>query len=157
MAFSSYSCTDCVVTVKVSPRIGQIINLRVNMSLLCSGTLYISMEHCVRMVLTVDDRPSSTRLSSWVCVSVSVSSLVCSRVLLSIRVKHLHENTQTHIHMHIQGFVRLSAVKMSAAQTNLQSWKGCFGRPARRSTDADQYIFEQIETGCMQKMTTGFY
>lgn len=43
------------------------------------------------MVLTVEDRPSSTRLSRWVWVSISVSSLVCSRVLLSIRAKHLQK------------------------------------------------------------------
>lgn len=41
------------------------------------------------MVLKVEDRPSSTKLSRWVIFSVSVSSRVCSRVLLSIRAKHL--------------------------------------------------------------------
>lgn len=59
-------------------------------------TLYISVEHCVRIVLTVEDSPSSTRLSRWVCVSVSVSSLVCSNVLLSIRAKHLHKVKHKH-------------------------------------------------------------
>lgn len=52
-------------------------------------TLKMSKEHCVRMVLKVEDKPSSTRLSKWVIFSVSVSSRVCSRVLLSIRAKHL--------------------------------------------------------------------
>lgn len=49
----------------------------------------MSNEHCVRMVLKVEDSPSSTRLSKWVIFSVSVSSRVCSRVLLSISAKHL--------------------------------------------------------------------
>lgn len=57
------------------------------------ATLYNSVEHCVRMVLTVEERPSSTRLSRWVWVSVSISSLVCSSVLLSIRAKHLHKHS----------------------------------------------------------------
>lgn len=52
-------------------------------------TLKMSKEHCVRMVLKVEDKPSSTRLSKWVIFSVSVSSRVCSRVLLSISAKHL--------------------------------------------------------------------
>lgn len=52
-------------------------------------TLKMSKEHCVRMVLKVEDSPSSTKLSKWVIFSVSVSSRVCSRVLLSIRAKHL--------------------------------------------------------------------
>lgn len=52
-------------------------------------TLKMSKEHCVRIVLKVEDRPSSTRLSKWVIFSVSVSSRVCSRVLLSMRAKHL--------------------------------------------------------------------
>lgn len=56
----------------------------------------MSEEHCVRMVLTVEDRPSSTRLSRCVWVSVSVSSLVCSSVLLSISVKHLRKDAVTH-------------------------------------------------------------
>lgn len=52
-------------------------------------TLKMSREHCVRMVLKVEDSPSSTKLSKWVIFSVSVSSRVCSSVLLSIRAKHL--------------------------------------------------------------------
>lgn len=51
-------------------------------------TWNISMEHWVRMVLKVEDSPSSTRFSRWV-FSVSISSRVCSKVLLSIRAKHL--------------------------------------------------------------------
>src|SRR4029434_6804084 len=62
-------------------------------------TLEMSMEHCVRMVLKVEERPSSTRLSRWVIFSVSVSSLVCSSVLLSIRAKHLRTHTHTHTHV----------------------------------------------------------
>ena len=60
------------------------------------------------MVLTVEERPSSTRLSRWVWVSVSISSLVCSSVLLSIRAKHLHRYTMTKV-------THLSATKMSAS------------------------------------------
>lgn len=52
-------------------------------------TLKMSSEHCVRMVLKVEDSPSSTKLSKWVIFSVSVSSRVCSSVLLSIKAKHL--------------------------------------------------------------------
>lgn len=51
--------------------------------------LHISVELRVTIVLTVEANPSATRLSS--CVWVSVSSLICSSVLLSIRAKHLHE------------------------------------------------------------------
>lgn len=54
-------------------------------------TLKMSKEHCVRIVLNVEDRPSSTKLSKWVIFSVSVSSRVCSKVLLSIRAKHLYK------------------------------------------------------------------
>lgn len=54
-------------------------------------TLKISFEHWVRIVLKVEERPNSTRLSRWVIFSVSVSSLVCSSVLLSISPKHLYE------------------------------------------------------------------
>lgn len=50
----------------------------------------------MRMVPTVEDRPSSTRLSTWVWASVSVSALVCSSVLLSISAKHLRKDAVAH-------------------------------------------------------------
>lgn len=59
-------------------------------------TWNISIEHWVRMVQNVEDRPNSTKLSRWVIFSVSISSRVCSRVLLSINAKHLHTHTYTH-------------------------------------------------------------
>lgn len=91
------------------------------------ATLYISVEHCVRMVLTVEERPSSTRLSRWVWVSISISSLVCSSVLLSIRAKHLQEHRYTVMH--------LSATKMSTAfrrnRAASSGWRSQRCRPVR--------------------------
>jgi len=60
-------------------------------------TLKISFEHWVRIVLKVEERPNSTRLSRWVIFSVSVSSLVCSSVLLSISPKHLHKYSKYNV------------------------------------------------------------
>lgn len=60
-------------------------------------TWNISTEHCVRIVVNVEDRPSSTRVSRWVIFSVSISSRVCSRVLLSINAKHLDTHKITNV------------------------------------------------------------
>jgi len=99
------------------------------------NTLYISVEHCVRMVLTVEDRPSSTRLSRWVCVSVSISSLVCSRVLLSIRAKHLHTQALTYTLVSDENVNRL-IVRGEKGVIRGQQSKRCSG-----SFQTDRYAF----------------
>lgn len=114
-------------------------------SVCACATLYISVEHCVRTVLTVDERPSSTRLSRWVWVSVSISSLVCSSVLLSIRAKHLHEHRYTS--------AQLCACQQRKCQLRCVD-KGCFTGPAEPAMQAGAFQTEKWKT--LRRWRQGF-
>lgn len=101
----------------------------------------------MRMVLTVEDRPSSTRLSSCVWVSVSISSLVCSSVLLSIRAKHLdavpqgkkQTSTQQLVHCsHPAKHLKTCSFVSTCPETGGQSLQ----TPLKRNTDPSPAVTE---------------